>query len=540
MRSSSADQSRTRFIIGLLMATLILAGVLGLQAAAGVRYHRATAEGVLRDYARAAAEEYANRAARELEYYGFYPTFRVLRREHITGGASRVPDPAALAGADEMERRALKFVRATFRFDVPAGHLVMVGDTGAAPGWLRDTLPAHLTQLDPEWRSAVLVSRSAPRRVAVYTVERDVDASPQVAYGVLLDSDSVQALLAASAGRAPLLPPTLTRRTDPDSLMAVTLEDAGGAPLYRNRVAGAEYSPFVATAALGPRFGGLRTQVALHPDLAAQLIIGGLPRGRLPVIAGLLLLTLGLILAALTLLRREQELARLRTEFVSNVSHELRTPLAEIRMFAETLVLDRVRSLEERRRSLAIIDQEARRLTQLVENVLYLSRADRDAARVSPEPLFVAPLVADVAEVYAPLASARQVQLRTDAAAHATALADRTAMQQILLNLLDNAVKYGPDGQTVTLGAAQTNGAVRLWVEDQGPGIPAADHERIWQRFSRLDRERESTVAGTGIGLAVVRELVELQGGKAWSEAGPDGGARFIVEVPAANQEHTP
>ena len=166
---------------------------------------------------------------------------------------------------------------------------------------------------------------------------------------------------------------------------------------------------------------------------------------------------------------------------------------------------------------------------------LHLSRSDRSVARVSPEPTELGPLVIHVAEVFAPLAEANSVTLQIAVADESTAVADRAAVQQMLLNLLDNAVKYGPAGQTVRLGMTPANGVVRLWVEDQGPGIPTADHERIWERFSRLARERQTVVAGTGIGLAVVRELAELQGGRAWSEPVEPTGSRFYIELPAAD-----
>jgi signal transduction histidine kinase len=103
----------------------------------------------------------------------------------------------------------------------------------------------------------------------------------------------------------------------------------------------------------------------------------------------------------------------------------------------------------------------------------------------------------------------------------------------MLLNLLDNAVKYGPTGQTVTVGAApQPNGGARIWVDDCGPGVPRPDRERVWDRFWRLERDRGSAVAGSGIGLAVVRELAGLHRGRTWVEDAESGGSRFVVELP--------
>jgi len=217
---------------------------------------------------------------------------------------------------------------------------------------------------------------------------------------------------------------------------------------------------------------------------------------------------------------------------VSGVSHELRTPLAQIRMFSETLMLGRVRSETEQLRSLEIIDQEARRLTHLVENLLHFSRSERQAARLSPAPAPLAPLVRQAAEAFSPLAAARGVILATELHDGLVAPVDADALRQMLLNLLDNAVKYGPVEQTITVGLRGSAGRARIWVEDQGPGIPAADRERIWDRFWRLERDRGSAVAGTGIGLSVVRELAALHGGRVWAEDAPSRGARFVIELP--------
>jgi signal transduction histidine kinase len=211
------------------------------------------------------------------------------------------------------------------------------------------------------------------------------------------------------------------------------------------------------------------------------------------------------------------------------VSHELRTPLAQIRLFAETLLLDRIRSPEERRRSLEIIDCEARRLTQLVENTLQFSRAERGASALDLGTRDVALLARQTLESFAPLAGARQARIRPDLPETLAATVDEGAVRQILLNLLDNAVKYGPAGQEVLVTLKAESDAFRLSVEDQGPGIPAADRERVWRKFVRLERDRETHEAGAGIGLAVVADLVALHGGRAWVEDGGRGGCRFVV-----------
>jgi signal transduction histidine kinase len=277
---------------------------------------------------------------------------------------------------------------------------------------------------------------------------------------------------------------------------------------------------------------GMTVEASIAPDVAPLLVFGGIPR-PLPIYTFTLAVTGVLLLTALLQLRKERALARLRSDFVASVSHELRTPLTQIRMFAETLLLDRVRSDEERRRSLTVIDQETRRLAQLVENVLQFSRGERGTLRLTRESADVAALVAETVDAFLPIASARGTTIVTSIPVHAVAMVDRDAVRQIVLNLLDNAVKYGPAGQEIGVIVEKDASAFRIIVDDAGPGVPARDRARIWRRFERLERERERAIAGAGIGLALVRELAAMHGGGARVEDGTRGGARFIVEIPS-------
>jgi signal transduction histidine kinase len=156
--------------------------------------------------------------------------------------------------------------------------------------------------------------------------------------------------------------------------------------------------------------------------------------------------------------------------------------------------------------------------------------------RLGPEPLDLSMAVDAIVDDWRPLARAVDVSVRTDFAPDVQALADRRALRQMVLNLLDNAVKYGPQGQTVTVGTSSTGGRARVWVDDQGPGVPPRERNRVWDPFYRLDRDANSSVAGSGIGLYVVLELARLHGGNAWVEDAPDGGARFVVELNAAHR----
>jgi signal transduction histidine kinase len=531
------------FVAALLLLTLALAGAIALQAYRNFLGHKATAERVLRDYARLAAARFANRTEMALYYYAFWPALDALSRAKAGLPDTPLPPPGRLPASTEPHAADFrKLARYTFRYELATGRLETAGKAPptAVRKWLRDTLPIHSrTVYDPKERLGAIVRtvEGVPRAI-VYTVVNDKAGAPRTVVGLDEDPRGFEPLYTAEEDKFPLLPRPLTGGVVYDSLGSAIITEADGVELYRSSV---QYPPtFAARDSFEhPMMGGMRVQVALRPDMAPKLVIGGMPRSNLPMLLSLLALTAVLVVAALLQLRREYELARLRVDFVSGVSHELRTPLAQIRMFSETLLLGRVRSDEERERSLEIIDQEARRLTHLVENLLHFSRSERRLARLSPAPAPLAPLLSEAAEGFAPLAAARGVTLRTELTDGVVAPVDADALRQVLLNLLDNAVKYGPSGQTVTLGLSVGQGRARICVDDQGPGIPAADRDRIWDRFWRLERDRGSAVAGTGIGLSVVRELVALHGGRTWAEDAPGSGGRFVIELPLEAHAHT-
>jgi signal transduction histidine kinase len=357
--------------------------------------------------------------------------------------------------------------------------------------------------------------------------------TPRTAYGYAFD--------VASAGRAVfptvlasrlLLPPTPGPALPADSVLTLAVTGADQRLIYRSSATRA-LRP-VATLGMTGAFEGFAVRVAMRPAFASRVAVGNWTWNRSQFVLGLITLSAGLVIVSLLQLHRERQLARVKSELVSGVSHELRTPLAQIRMFAEMLRLGWVRSDDERQRSVAIIDQEARRLTHLVENILQFSRAERSTPRLSLAALDLATLADEVVESFAPLAGTRGVTVRTSHAGHAVARADRDALRQVLLNLLDNAVKYGPVGQTITVGTRMApDGRAQVWVDDQGSGIAARDKARVWEPFRRLDRAVEAGVSGNGIGLAVVRELVVAQGGTVSVLDAPGGGASFVVSLRA-------
>lgn len=272
-----------------------------------------------------------------------------------------------------------------------------------------------------------------------------------------------------------------------------------------------------------------------YPASAVSWVVpGGLPTSSL-AIALLVFAALALaLLGGLLLVHRALTLALLRGEFTSTMSHELRTPLTQVLLYAETLGRDRPLAPEQRAAAVDVIVREARRLVQMVENVLALSRVARPELRVVRRPERVDQLVRDVLAGFEPMFRQRDVRASTRMPEALEAPVDGDAVRQILINLVDNAVRHGPAGQEITVGADRVNGVVRLSVEDAGPGIPRERRDEAWRPFVRLNNGAGS--AGSGIGLAVVHQLALLHGGSARIEDAPGGGARFVIELAVSDR----
>jgi signal transduction histidine kinase len=538
-RPPSVWRSRATLLVALLAFTLVLAAVLAYEAHSAARSHRATAERALHDYATFAAWELLANAADHLQ-----PALTAALAPATGTTASTpydaLPSPEILAASAGDVLRCADArgdaARYYFRLDFRDGSFTTAGATPAPRERERAVamLSRHArTVYRPDWRYAALLAGSgSAERAFVYGVKYALHGAPLAAYGFATCASAFGApLFGRVMATHVLLPSTLAGGAPNDSLVAVTVFGPAGDTLYRSAEHGP--SPFTADATI-ETVGGLTARAALRPRAIEQLALGAIPSSKLPLLLGLLGLTAGMMVLALLQLRREQELARLRSDFISSVSHELRTPLSQILLFAETLSLGRVRSEEERSGAADVIVQEARRLMQLVENVLHVSRAERRMTRLTPEVISLAPWVREIVESWRPLAGAMDARIRTVLDDRVTARVDRGALRQMLLNLLDNAVKYGPPGQTVTVGLEGAGERIRLWVADEGPGVPPEQRERVWEPFYRLERDVSSATAGSGIGLFVVRELAHLQDGEVSVDVTSAGGARFVIDLPAA------
>lgn len=242
----------------------------------------------------------------------------------------------------------------------------------------------------------------------------------------------------------------------------------------------------------------------------------------------------GELLMVLVDVTQLRQLESIRKDFVANASHELRTPVASMQSAAETL-RGAMSDPEAAKVFLEIIERNAARLHQLVEDLLDLSRIESREFRLQVEPLEIGAFSDNMAKAYARLAQDKGITLEVLPEARGlTALADRRAMEQVLGNLLDNAIKYCPRGTTVRLSADTAGDRIRVSVHDSGPGIPPQHLPRLFERFYRVDASRSRELGGTGLGLAIVKHLVEAMSGTVSVESIPGQGSTFAFTLPRA------
>ncbi|MDX1687827.1 MAG: ATP-binding protein [Candidatus Promineifilaceae bacterium] len=239
------------------------------------------------------------------------------------------------------------------------------------------------------------------------------------------------------------------------------------------------------------------------------------------------------ILQNLTPIRRLQTVRR---DFISNISHELRTPLASLKAVVETLRDVALDDPEAARRFLDRADHEVDALTQMVQELLELSRIESGKAPLRLSPTSVADIVLPAAERLQPQIERNELELIVDLPSGLPrVLVDAARVQQVVTNLVHNAIKFTPAGGRITVSAKEEEGMVVVRVRDTGVGIPATDLPRIFERFYKTDRARSS--GGTGLGLAIARHLVQAHGGEIWAKSKEGKGSSFYFSLPVAEQD---
>jgi signal transduction histidine kinase len=542
--------------VGLVLFAVALTGLLAYRAFDASRAQQQVVEHTLRDYAGFAAFQLKNATVQRMAGQHRQASEHIARWITNRGptpplGAKRAAELFAIKGP---QCRCLDSVAFYYQLTFADSAIDATASDVATPAALRrarDTVVAHVmaatrreippppppgargVPITPLFFQVIFVRLGGRPYALVQTLAYDATSAPVIAYGYAVPAERVVgSAVTLVLELQSLLPTTLTRGLRMDSILAVRVRDYSRDIVYHTETPVDER--FAVTDSLDVRQGGLRFDVSINPAAADRLIIGGLPRSRLPELLATVFLAVGLLGLLLYQFRRQEELGRLRDDFVSGVSHELRTPLAQIRLLAELLRMGKVPTEEQKDRSLRIIDKEARRLSFLVESILNFTHSRRE--QLSLVRTDVAAEVDEIIGGFEPLAQAQGVHLTTRLERGIMADVDRGALRQVLLNLLDNAVRYGPPRQNVTITTKSAGDRWTLEVADEGPGIPADERERVFAPYYRMKRDAGGAVGGTGIGLAVVRRLVEEHGGQVHVRP-PNGdgsptGACFAIVLP--------
>lgn len=234
-------------------------------------------------------------------------------------------------------------------------------------------------------------------------------------------------------------------------------------------------------------------------------------------------------------------LDKMKDEFVATVSHELRSPLTSIKGFAELLMLESEGLTESQAESVRIITESTETLVELVNGLLDLARSDAGRLSLSPEPCAIEPIVSEVAALISPRVEQKGQRLEASPRDGLPMLfADPERVKQILFNLVTNAHLYTPPGGNIAISARVVSEGVELSVSDDGPGIPADDREHLFERFWRGDAGESQQVGGTGLGLPIVKSLVDAHGGEISLDSEPGQGSTFRILLPAIDPERVP
>lgn len=229
-----------------------------------------------------------------------------------------------------------------------------------------------------------------------------------------------------------------------------------------------------------------------------------------------------------------EKLEKTRREFLANVSHDLRTPLTSILGFVEALQDNKDKNPETRARFLDILHSETSRLIRLVNDLLDFTKIEEGVLELNKQPVDIAELAGKTLAKYQPILKEKGIRTSFESSGNAIALVDSDRLEQVLTNLMDNAVRYARN--RIALKVSQETQEIGITLSDDGPGIPGEDLPYIWDRFYKVDKSRAKGAGGTGLGLAIVKRLVDAHNGSIDVESQPGKGTTFIIKLPAGGK----
>jgi len=540
---------RSKRMILLQISSFALLCLLAWQAFKAVSQQRLVASKVLVEYAELASEEFSRRIMQDIGYHGFYFEINQLKQKMesdtssfitwVKGRSICIADPQTVTSIPTESGRKIRLASAYFIKDESGLKFTRENCDNHIP---HEFISEQLRLFEANFANTTQASTSPYQML--HTVYQGSPISLAIAhennrsYGYLLDRDLLSEALENSFARKPLLPGSLANGNASNQMIDVSVFDHMGKILVKPR--NLYPTNLAAEKHLSTEYGGVFDQytikITIDPESLDKLIIGGLPNNNLPLIVLTLLATFIVFISSIYQIHKEKNLNRLRENFIAEVSHELRTPLTQIRMFSEMLSTGKSRNEKERIHYAEIIHRESVRLSHLISNVLSYSKSRSNNGLPTQLVLSkqnISPIIQEAIEEFLPIADMNGSRVEFNLVDCEIAV-DGNRLKRIINNLLDNAIKYGPSKQTVRVEIIKNIAlnSYRISVIDQAERIPKKDRENIWNAYFRLPNENKKAIAGTGIGLYIVKQLVQELNASIWlsSPTVNEIGNHFIIE----------
>jgi len=395
----------------------------------------------------------------------------------------------------ETAQRAIQLVSSIFSKEVQGNSKDELGSLSKAIGEIGNQLRNKIEEISKEKDYFQTILKGMTEGVLV------VDGRGRIS----MANDALRNLLSLSSDVADKMPLEVIRNAELEAAIRKTIQDGKGMAL--------EFT--VPTP-------GLKTvEVNVVGILSSSQSVGKEGEGARGVIA---------VFHDIT---RLKELEKIRQDFVANVSHELRTPLTTIKGYAETLLEGALKE-DVAFQFVQVINRHADRLTQIVEDLLTLSKIESKEFSLKPERLSISELIDGTLDVIKEEADKKGVSISwSESTPSLFIFGDRKGLEQVLINLLDNAIKYGREGGNIKISVNENPKAeIQVSVRDDGIGIPKEDLPRIFERFYRVDKGRSKELGGTGLGLSIVKHIVQAHGGRVWAESQIGEGSTFYFTLP--------
>lgn len=536
------------FLIGLLGSSTFITGLIAYLAFSSGQSHETTVRSALADLAGHTAWSFNRMIERELIHNRLGNVFHVIPacngcRVHDSPGIHAEPAHIKSRMKDDDRLNHSWFhdleISTFFLFKPEPAILDIRSDDNQQSvqqfeNWAFDYFSRHSQLPDYGINLTMRMTPDGKYRLVVYRIPPRLSGLDEIYYlGYELSVTNLASIFREIWNHEQLLMVDSPDSSLASDYMNISVRTSNGLELYSS--GNNNQSTVVKEHVIGNEIEFLEGDISVKPEAEQELYISGINIIHLPWLTLLFALSLIISAFAFLLMRREFDLTRIRSEFIASASHELRTPVTQIRLFSETLKNGRCRNEQEEMRALHIINQEATRMGYLISNILDFSKHQRNILELHFEQTAIDQLINQTAEAFEPIAKSGKSRISIKSST-VYAETDSSALRQILINLLDNAVKYGSEHQTVRVNLWETGDQFHISIEDEGDGITESIKQQIWTPFWRDQKHFKSAISGSGIGLSVVKQFTDLLNGEISVVRGSQGGARFQLSFPVTQK----